>query len=195
MAAMSLNAHPAAVAEAVVAVVQRAGQADLGSPTPCPDFELKGLINHLIGTTGALVRVGLRSPLDSTDPYGSSVDSTGGDWQATLSTNLDSLARVWGDTSAWEGTVDMGGHEMPAAMIAEMAMAEMALHGWDLARATGQQLTLADDVAAELRRSIEETGELGRSTGAYGPEVLLAEDGTEFERALAASGRDPRWGA
>jgi uncharacterized protein (TIGR03086 family) len=87
----------------------------------------------------------------------------------------------------------MGGQAMPAPMIGEMALAEMLLHGWDLARATGQQLVLSDEIGRELRRSIEETAELGRAMGAYGDEVGVPAQATEFERALAASGRDPRW--
>lgn len=190
---MSLNTFPRQVTDAVVEVVHGACQVDLSSPTPCPDFDLKSLLNHYIGTTGALTRAGLRQPLDPADPYGSTVDSTRGAWQEKLIGNLNDLAQAWGDERAWQGTVDMGGSEAPAAMIGEMALAEVALHGWDLARATGQQLVIAGDWAAELRRSIEETGELGRSMGAYGPEVELTGDVTEFERALAASGRAPGW--
>jgi hypothetical protein len=78
-------------------------------------------------------------------------------------------------------------------MIGEMAMAEVLLHGWDLARATGQPLSVPDEVGRELRRSIEETAGLGRSMGAYGEEVRVGDERPEFERALGASGRDPGW--
>ena len=84
---------------------------------------------------------------------------------------------------------------MPAPMIGEMALAEMLLHAWDLAAATGQSLVVPDKIGRELRRSIEETAELGRSMGAYGVEVAVRAQASEFERALAASGRDPRWRA
>jgi uncharacterized protein (TIGR03086 family) len=134
-------------------------------------------------------------PLDLHDPYGASHDASQGDWQHELSTNLGALAEAWTSADAWEGTVDMGGQAMPAPMVGEMALAELLLHGWDLASATGQTLPVPDEVGRELRRGIEETAELGRSLGAYGDEVAVGPDASEFERALAASGRDPGWRA
>jgi uncharacterized protein (TIGR03086 family) len=151
------------------------------------------LVNHFIGTTGALARVGRREALDPDDPYGSQRDPSQGDWQHELATNIESVAQTWAQPEAWEGTVQMGGPAMPAPMIGEMALAEVLLHGWDLAQATGQQLPVPDEVGRELRRSIEETAELGRSMGAYGDEVRVENEESEFQRALGASGRDPGW--
>jgi len=176
-------------------VVLGAAGFDLSSPTPCPEFDVKSLINHLLGTTGALARVGRREPLDASDPYGAANDATAGDWSRLLVSTIDELAEAWADRPAWQGVVEMGSSAMPAAMIGEMAVAEVALHGWDLASATGQRLVIDDETAVELWRSIEETAELGRRMGAYGPEVAAAADATPFERALAASGRDPSWTA
>jgi len=190
---MSIREFFAAAADEVVTVVKGVDPDDLARPTPCTDFDLRQLVNHFIGTTGALGRVGRREALDPDDPYGSRRDPSQGDWQHELTTNLEAVARVWAQPEAWEGTVEMGGPAMPAPMIGEMAMAEVLLHGWDLARATGQPLSVPDEVGRELRRSIEETAELGRSMGAYGEEVRVGDERPEFERALGASGRDPGW--
>jgi len=183
---------PTAAAE-VIDVVEGADPTDLTRPTPCTDFDLRRLVNHFSGTAAALARVGAGLPLDPDDPYGSKQDPSRGDWQQELVGRLAALGRSWESEQAWEGTVDMGGSAMPAPMIGEMALAEMLLHGWDLARATGQQLVVSDEIGRELRRSIEETAELGRAMGAYGDEVSVPAQSTEFERALAASGRDPQW--
>jgi uncharacterized protein (TIGR03086 family) len=190
---MSIRTYLATAAEDVARVVEGADRADLAGPTPCTDFDLRALVNHYVGTTQALARVGQRTPLDPDDPYGSKHDVSRGDWQHQLGTSLRALAEAWSSPAAWEGTVDMGGQAMPAPMIGEMALAEMLLHGWDLASATGQSLVVPDEIGRELRRSIEETAELGRSMGAYGDEVTTGADASEFERALAASGRDPGW--
>lgn len=192
---MTMTTFPPEVASAVSAVVAGAGALDLSSATPCADFDLKALINHVIGTTAALARVGRREPLDPTDPYGEHTDASGGDWQGQLTSNLDGLAQAWAEPQAWEGSVDMASQIMPAPMIGEMALAEVVLHGWDLARATGQRLVIEEHTAAELRRSVEATAELGRQMSAYGPAVEVAPDASDFDRALAASGRDPDWTA
>ncbi len=184
-------------AKEVGEIARGAASADLTAPTPCTDFDLKTLINHVIGTTGALAAVGRREELDADDPYGARNDATGGDWAALLDKRVTALAGVWSKEKAWDGTVSMAGQEMPATLIAEMSLAEMLLHGWDLARATGQQLTVPDDVGGELLRHIDETAEWGRSMGAYGPQFAVREQAraTAFERALAAAGRDPAWTA
>jgi uncharacterized protein (TIGR03086 family) len=193
MDAMSVREFFPAAADEVLTIVKGVDPEDLGRPTPCTDFDLRRLVNHFIGTTGALARVGGRQPLDPDDPYGSRRDPSQGDWQRELATNIESLAQAWAQPQAWDGTVEMGGPAMPAPMIGEMALAEVLLHGWDLARATGQQLSVPDEVGRELRRSIEETAELGRSMGAYSDEVSVGDHASQFERALATSGRDPGW--
>jgi uncharacterized protein (TIGR03086 family) len=193
MGDMTIDSNFPAAAEAVSVVIAGAEDVPLDRPTPCRDFDLRSLVNHFVGTTHALARLGRGEELDPTDPYGAKNDPAQGDWRSELDHGVRELAEAWGRPESWEGSIDMGGSAMPAVMIGEMAMAELVLHGWDLARATGQSLTIPDEEAAELRRSIEETGELGRQMGAYGPVVEVAAAATELERALGASGRDPRW--
>ena len=84
---------------------------------------------------------------------------------------------------------------MPASTIGEMAYAEILLHGWDVARAVGSGLELTPEMAAALLQTIEETADLGRRMGAYGAAVEVPEDAGDFDRALAAAGRDPDWSA
>ncbi len=182
-------------AQDVITIAHGATRTPLTAPTPCAEFDLRHLIDHLIGTTGGLTRLGRREPLDPDDPYGSRTDATGGDWLAVLAGNLTALADAWSTDGAWDGTVDMGGSALPATMIGEMSMAEVLLHGWDLASAAGHRLAVPDDVAGELLRHIEQTAEWGRSMGAYGEPVRLDEQTAAgpFGRALAAAGRDPHW--
>jgi uncharacterized protein (TIGR03086 family) len=91
--------------------------------------------------------------------------------------------------------VDLGGQQLPASTIGDMVLAEVVLHGWDLARATGQQLEVPATVAHELRRGIEETAEMGRRMGAYGIAVEIDEHASDLAHALGAAGRDPAWSA
>ena len=185
--------HPAA--DEVVRIVTAADVDTLEAPTPCVNFDVGELVNHFVGTMGALARVGERQALDPEDPYGARQNPSREDWRRILADNIEAVRHAWSKPAAWEGTVTMGGQQMPAPMIAEMALAEMLLHGWDLARATGQQLDVPDRVAGGLRRSVEETAELGRTMGAYGDAVPVSAAAGELDRALGASGRDPRWRA
>jgi uncharacterized protein (TIGR03086 family) len=174
--------------ESVVAVLDAD---DLTAPTPCTDFDVRGLINHFAGTTHWLAQVGKRAPTDPDDPYGMKQDVTTGDWRPLLRDRVCGVGAAWADPSAWEGTIDAV--QMPATMIGEMALVELLVHGWDLAAATGQQLVVDDEVGATVHRSIAGTAEMGRQMGAYGPEVEVPPDAPAFDRALGLAGRDPLW--
>ena len=122
----------------VVTVVEGVKPGQLELPTPCSDYDVRGLINHFAGTTAWLERVGRRLSPDADDPFGANSDVTTGDWQALLTARIRAVAAAWDEPSAWEGSIE--GVQMPATMIGQMAFAELLIHGWDLARATGQRV-------------------------------------------------------
>lgn len=176
----------------VTAVVCRCVGAELTGPTPC-DWDLGTLIDHFAGTTAALTRVGARQPLDPDDPWGSRTKLSSPDWPGLLITQLDDLSHSWSKPEAWQGTITASGPVMPATALGEMALIEVVLHGWDLARSTGQELRVSPALAAEVLRSVTETEDLGRQMGAYGPAVVVGVDASDLDKALAAAGRDPAW--
>lgn len=159
----------------------------------CADFSLHALLTHFFGTTTALARVGRRAPLEVDDPYGTQVDWLGERWQKRLAANMRGVAQAGTRQGAWKGTFSMGGQPAPATMIGEMSFAEVLLHGRDISRTIDQQLAVTDEISRELRRLVVETAEMGRSMGAYGAEVNVADDASAFDQALGAAGRDPHW--
>ena len=164
---------------------------DLAGPTPCAELDLAGLVAHVVGTTRAMARAGRGEPLDPENPWGGGTAE--GDWGATLRANLTAIGEGWSREEAWQGTVQAGTSELPATMVGEMALIEVAVHGWDLTRALHREVALPDDVAQEILRAVETTADLGRQMGAYGPAVAVPENAPALERALGAAGRDPHW--
>lgn len=85
---------------------------------------------------------------------------------------------------------------MPAQVMGVVALDELVVHGWDLARATGQPFT-ADP--ASLRESLgfaasmSEPGQEAGREGLYGPVVRVPDDAPDLDRLLGFAGRDPRW--
>lgn len=177
--------------DAASAVVAGAAGSSLDPPTPCADWTVRDLIDHWAGTTAAMARIGDGDALDPDDPWGTNQSASEVDWGAELQANLAAMAAGWSTDDPWQGTVQAGDQEMPAPMIGDMAFVEALLHAWDLARATGQQFAVADPVAAELRRILAETGEMGRNMGAYGDEIVV--EGDDMAWALGQAGRNPAW--
>ena len=104
-------------------------------------------------------------------------------------------ARAWQDPAAWEGDAPFGGGSMPAAAIGSMMTSEFVLHGWDVARGTGQELTVPEPLATTVLTGVEAIAGMGRDGGWFAPEVPVPADAPTLDRALGLSGRDPGWSA
>jgi uncharacterized protein (TIGR03086 family) len=71
--------------------------------------------------------------------------------------------------------------------------ADVFMHTWDLARATGQDERLDTDFCAALLAGMEPMEEVIRSSGQYGPKVEVPGDADPQAKLLGFIGRDPRW--
>jgi uncharacterized protein (TIGR03086 family) len=87
------------------------------------------------------------------------------------------------------------GDATPAADVGAMLIMEMALHGWDLAKATGQEYALDEAAAEAVRETVEAQAELFRKYQGFADAIDIPGDAATFDRALRLSGRDPDWKA
>jgi uncharacterized protein (TIGR03086 family) len=71
--------------------------------------------------------------------------------------------------------------------------ADIFMHTWDLARASGQDVTLEPEFCAELLAGMEPMEELMRASGQYGPKVEVPVDSDPQTRLIGFIGRDPAW--
>lgn len=115
-------------------------------------------------------------------------------WREELPGVLGELAEAWRDPAAWTGMTRAGGVDLPGAVAGAVAAGELVVHGWDLARATGQEY--APDPAA-LRVSyaflLEAARDGSRGGGIFAAVVPVPVDAPLLERAVGLSGRDPAW--
>lgn len=72
-----------------------------------------------------------------------------------------------------------------------MIIKELAVHGWDVATATGQRYTVSDGAARLVLAVVEKHGDLYRQYDGFADQVPVPDDAPVFERALASSGRNP----
>ncbi len=181
-------------AGALVDVVRGIGPDQLSARTPCADHDVRALLNHLLFWMPSLEGAARKEQVPPPAEEETAVDLTAGDWAGSLEERAGRVAAAWGDPGAWEGGTRLGGPmELPAPMIGAMALGELVVHGWDLARATGQQLTVDGAVAEHLATEVAKTAEQGREMGVYGPEVTVPAAAPALDRVLGLTGRDPRW--
>lgn len=169
----------------------------LSGPTPCRDYDLRALVEHL--AWGALLsqRAATRTPLErdwsvpAPPPFLDGVPVER--WADAIGRELSTAADAWADPAAWDGETVMGTTPMAAEVVGPMMLAEFVLHGWDVARATGAAYDVPPAVGTVVLAAVEGMAAMGRDGGWYGPEVPVPSDAPAFERALGLSGRDPAW--
>ncbi|MFG2846136.1 TIGR03086 family metal-binding protein [Kitasatospora sp. NPDC048296] len=195
-----MNAHPmhpflarAASAAAGVAAAVPAGQR-LDAPTPCGEFDTRALINHwVLYTSHGLEHRARRAELpEELIARDFTVDA---DWRSAYAAQLERAVAAWGEPATWEGDVDLGGSPVPAVGIARMLILELVLHGWDVARAVGGEIAVDEELALLTLEIVEENAELYRQYAGFAEAVAVPDGASAWDRALAASGRDPRWKA
>lgn len=174
-----------------VEIVRAITPDQLAAPTPCTEYDVRGLVNHLMFFGPSLEGAGRKVLTPPPAENESDVDLTeADDWPGDLAAQLGRTAAAWSGPEAWQGTTSMlGTTQMPAPMIGGMVVGELVLHGWDLAQATGRRPAWDDDVLAFVHGNLENTAQMGREMGAYGPEVTVAADAPILHRVLGLAGR------
>ncbi|MFI1764800.1 TIGR03086 family metal-binding protein [Streptomyces sp. NPDC020800] len=167
----------------------------LSAPTPCPDLAARHLLGHVQGLSVAF-RDAARKDLGATTDTNpnAAVPDIGPGWREELAKALDELADAWRDPAAWTGMTRAGGVDLPGAIAGAVVADELVIHGWDLARATGQSYApdpaALDSALVFLRAAADDPD---RGGGLFGPLVPVPESAPLLDRALGLSGRDPGW--
>ncbi|MZD10535.1 TIGR03086 family protein [Streptomyces sp. SID5785] len=179
-------------ARIVARLVHGVREDQLDLPTPCPDYAVRHLLGHLGGLCAGLGAAGRKDtgPLTDTAP-GSTRPELAPDWRAALPPALDDLAEVWDDAAAWEGMTRAGGLELPGAVAGLVTADELVVHGWDVARATGQEYT-PDEAALRAAEQLLAPQD-GGGDGLFGPVVPVPDGAPLLDRVIGLSGRDPSW--
>jgi len=107
-------------------------------------------------------------------------------------TDARGLADDWSDPAAWEGMTAAGGVDLPGDVAGIVGLDELVIHGWDLAKATGQPAGYDGPGLEEVFRLVTEFRG-GGIEGLFGPEVPVPDDAPVLDRILGVSGRDPGW--
>jgi uncharacterized protein (TIGR03086 family) len=170
----------------------------LTAPTPCADYDVRAVIDHLAWAAVLSQRSATRTPFEhdwsslTPAPFldGLPVE----EWAAAVPAELDAAADTWADPAAWEGETLMGSAPMPADVVGPMMLAEFVLHGWDLARGIGAAYDVPAELGEATLAAVQPLAQMGRDGGWYGPEVPVPAGASAFDRALGLTGRNPAWG-
>jgi uncharacterized protein (TIGR03086 family) len=166
-------------------VISRVRADQAGLPTPCTEFDVRALLNHIVfdlQTFTAGLNGGERGSPDA--------DLIGADWTAAYDAARASLLDAWHQRGIDTPLKTRIG-EFPATWGIGQHLADMAVHAWDVAIATRQSTKLDPEVArvaldwARANLKPEYRGQ------AFGPEVEVPENAPIYERLVGWFGRNP----
>ncbi|GAB2804189.1 TIGR03086 family metal-binding protein [Actinoallomurus bryophytorum] len=191
---MELRTLMVRAADASNEVVRGLGPETLDRSTPCPEYDVRALLGHLSGwMTGRARAAALKQPGTGAPDETRDITAEPG-WADRYAEGAGAAAAAWSEPAAWEGTSSLSGQmQMPAEMLGGLVFGEFLLHAWDLAVASGQKLTLDDDLALALFDQVSSMAGMAREYGAFGPEVAVSPSASVIDRALGLAGRDPGW--
>ena len=185
-------AQMAAAAAETARVVDGAQGAALDTATPCPDWDLRTLLNHTILWTSYSAERRAHGESVAEELMSKDFTAEPGYAQA-YQAQIDKAVDAWSKPEAWTDDRNVMGNATPAADIAAMLIMETVLHGWDVAKATGQDYRCDDDLAHAVLHTVEAQGDMFRQYEGFAAVVPIPDDAPVFDRALGLSGRDPNW--
>jgi uncharacterized protein (TIGR03086 family) len=173
-------------AEATLGVLQRVvhpiSSDELSNPTPCPEYDVAQLTDHLL-TSIAILGGAAGAQLPERDS-GDSVER-----------QIIGAARPALD--AWhhrglDGTVRIGVNELPAALAVGIMSVEFLVHAWDYAAATGHPIDVADSFTEHVHEVAKKViTPQGRARAGFADPVDVPDDAPPLDRLIAFTGRDP----
>lgn len=158
---------------------------DWAAPTPVADWTARDVVAHLVGWFPAFLAGGgvtlSAGPAVSRDPIAA--------WQHQADA-VQHLIQSRGEESF---THPYAGTHPLAEAIDRFYTADVFMHTWDLAVATGQDPDLDPSFATRLLDGLTAIEEVLRSSGQYGAPVPVAAQAPVVDRLMGFIGRDPQW--
>jgi uncharacterized protein (TIGR03086 family) len=151
----------------------------LDARTPCDEWDVRTLMNHMLDTQRYFV--GSARGEDVSPPSPNPPKLLGDDPLADFEERCGEIVSTYREPGVIEKTGPSLG----------IAFSDLLLHGWDLAKATGQDATMPDGLAEAAYGLIHGKFTDEQRKGLFKPEVKVPDDASPQDRLLAYTGRDP----
>ncbi len=179
--------------DAATAVVARITDADLDRPTPCGTWNLRQLLEHMVGQHFGFAAV-VRDGKATQDAYRPAAFT-----QVSWRNSIDEMSAAFATADLAAQVVEIELHPtqpLPIAFLVAAQFLDTVVHTWDLAAALGETYE-PDAVSADAVLRIAETipDDAGRERPGSAFAHALASDSGPWERTLALLGRDIAWRA
>lgn len=158
------------------------------SPTPCEEWDVRGLLNHLVAGNWWAAELGRGKTIEE---VGTRLDGDvlGDDPLDAYDRSAEAAAATFEAPGALEAPCAVSYGPVPGSVYAGHRFIDVLIHGWDLAVATNQNATLDPVLVDACWAVIEPQAELIRGSGAFGKGVEAPAGADAQTRLLAELGR------
>ncbi len=162
----------------------------LADPTPCPEFTVEDLIEHVIFVARRVVTIGNGGHFADT-----AADRVGTGWPLAFAREAEAIHAAWADPAKLEAIHEVPWGQVPGAALMLAYTGEFATHAWDLSRATGNEVEIDDAALAGAAEAVRFIPADGRDDPAipFGPVVEAPADASNLERVVTWVGRSLEW--
>jgi uncharacterized protein (TIGR03086 family) len=168
-------------------IVERVSESQFGQATPCPDWTVEQLLDHVAGWARVFAAAAEGGTPQPPEPVPAKEAA------AVFAAAAERIVAAF-RAGAAERPLTMMSSELPGAAVLGMVVMEYVAHGWDLAVATGQPVPHSD---AEARAALDAAHTMlrpeYRGPDSIGEPVEVPEDAPALDRFLGFVGRDPGW--
>jgi uncharacterized protein (TIGR03086 family) len=181
------EAHAAAL-DVTGAFVARVGGDQWSLTTPCPDWSVRQLVNHIVtGNWWVKELVGGKTIDEVGDRYDG--DVLGSDPVATYDESAAAAEAAFLAPGAMDAPCAVSYGPVPGRVYCGHRLVDVLIHGWDVAAATGQDTTLPQDLVDACAAVVAPEHEMLVASGMFGGHVDLPDDADAQTRLLASLGR------
>jgi uncharacterized protein (TIGR03086 family) len=164
----------------------------LSSSSPCTDYTVGDLIDHVDQVSRGATALARRASPPGTGT-GTAPDAAHRDfrWRSSVARHVREVGVAWDDPAAWQGESNVPGSDLSNEMWGKITLTELVVHGWDIAKATGQPFDLPEDT---LRACLDHVAKFVPDApfpALWGPPVEVAPDAALLDRIVATTGRVP----
>lgn len=174
-------------------VISQVNGDHLNSQTPCIDWSVRDVVNHVVGENFwaaellkgcSMAEVGdqLNGDLVGEDPFGAYANST------------KAVIPEVRANPALNQRVELSFGVVTASEYVEQLFLDAVIHGWDIAVATNQATRLPDDLVKQVLPIAYKVVEQFKDYGVFGEQIVVSESANDQARLLAMLGRNPGFG-
>ena len=184
--------HRRAVAQTETAVAA-VSPSQLALPTPCPEYDVRALLTHIVGGLTRTALVGEGDPDALARPaVAEGVPDDG--WPAAYRAAAARATAAWADDAKLDTLVEVPWGKVPGRFAIAGYIQEILAHGWDLAQATGQPTEGDPELAlwalATAKRILPPDIRAAEDVP-FGPVVEVSPDAAPYAQLAAWLGRHP----